>query len=223
MRRFAAFLAVFAFVLALGAPQALAANGPKNNDTHVQLLAINDFHGNLLPPTGSSGRITTGVGTTVDAGGVEFLATHIKALRAQNPNTITVGAGDLIGASPLISALFHDEPTIESMNLLGLDVSGVGNHEFDEGVGELLRMQSGGCHPVDGCQDGDPFAGCVLPVPRGERVLRPHEQDDPAGVRDQAGREHEGCLHRAHARGDAADRHAGRSGGSRVPATRWRR
>jgi 5'-nucleotidase len=73
-----------------------------------------------------------------------------------------VAAGDLIGASPLISAAFHDEPTIEAMNALGLDISAVGNHEFDEGVDELLRMQNGGCHPVDGCQDGDGFAGAAF-------------------------------------------------------------
>jgi 5'-nucleotidase len=70
-----------------------------------------------------------------------------------------VSAGDLIGASPLLSALFHDEPTIEAMNLLGLDFNAVGNHEFDEGAAELLRMQNGGCHPTDGCLDGDGFAG----------------------------------------------------------------
>ena len=128
----------------------------------VQLLAFNDFHGNLKPPSGSSGKIVTGpVPATdfVEAGGVEYLATHIKALKAANPNTVVVAAGDVIGATPLLSALFHDEPTIESMNLLGLDVAAVGNHEFDEGLPELLRMQKGGCHPVDGCQDGTPFAG----------------------------------------------------------------
>jgi 5'-nucleotidase len=70
-----------------------------------------------------------------------------------------VAAGDLIGASPLLSALFHDEPTIEALNLLGLEIASVGNHEFDEGYVELLRMQEGGCHPVDGCLDGDDFAG----------------------------------------------------------------
>ena len=145
-------------------PTAFAAPGPKDNDTKVQLLAINDFHGNLQPPTGSSGRIQIGPGATntVNAGGVEYLATWIKQLRTQNTNTITVGAGDLIGASPLISGLFHDEPTIEAMNSLGLDVTGVGNHEFDEGLQELLRMQNGGCHPVDGCQDGDPFGGALF-------------------------------------------------------------
>ena len=98
-------------------------------------------------------------GTTL-AGGVEYLATQIKQLEATNPDrTLEISAGDNIGASPLISAAFHDEPTIEALNALGLDISAVGNHEFDEGVDELLRMQNGGCHPVDGCQDGDGFAG----------------------------------------------------------------
>ena len=164
MRRRTVLAAMAGLVLAFAAPQA-SAEGPKpkkDNDTYVQLLAFNDFHGNLLPPGGSSGRIAISPTTNVNAGGVAFLATHVKMLREQNSNTITVGAGDLIGASPLISGLFHDEPTIESMNLLGLDVSGVGNHEFDEGVNELLRMQFGGCHPVDGCQDGSPFAGAYF-------------------------------------------------------------
>src|SRR6187431_3064823 len=166
MKRLVALCALVAFVLAL-APTAFGAGG-NEKDTFVQLLAINDFHGNLQPPTGSGGRIATGPGQTVDAGGVQYLATWIKSLRTTNPNTITVGAGDLIGASPLISGLFHDEPTIEAMNAIGLDVTGVGNHEFDEGVAELLRMQFGnqlggnGCHPVDGCQDGTPFGGALF-------------------------------------------------------------
>jgi 5'-nucleotidase len=167
MKRLVALCALVAFVLAL-APTAFGAGG-NEKDTFVQLLAINDFHGNLQPPAGSSGRIATGPGgQTVNAGGVEYLATWIKSLRTTNPNTITVGAGDIIGASPLISGLFHDEPTIEAMNALGLDVTGVGNHEFDEGVDELLRMQFGnqlggnGCHPVDGCQDGTPFGGSLF-------------------------------------------------------------
>jgi 5'-nucleotidase len=132
----------------------------------VQVLGLNDFHGNLEPPTGSGGRIGALTGgacvapTCYLAGGVEYLATHVRNLRATNPkNTVFVSAGDLIGATPLISALFHDEPTIEAFNLMELDYNGVGNHEFDEGVDELLRMQRGGCHPVDGCQDGDPFEG----------------------------------------------------------------
>jgi len=122
----------------------------------VQILALNDFHGNLVGPTGT---ITDELGQRISAGGVEFLATHIKNLRQTNPNTVVVSAGDLIGASPLISALFHDEPTIEAFNLIGLDFNAVGNHEFDDGSAELLRMQIGGCHPEDGCLDGDGFDG----------------------------------------------------------------
>ena len=120
----------------------------------VQLLAINDLHGNLEPPAGSGGTMAG-----LPAGGAEFLATHIRQLRSTNPNTMVVSAGDLIGASPLLSALFHDEPTIEAMNAIGLDINAVGNHEFDEGAAELLRMKQGGCHPIDGCLDGDGFGG----------------------------------------------------------------
>src|SRR5918999_6121688 len=136
--------------------------------TEIQILALNDFHGNLRPPdeTTSSGRIGPNLVTGVAAGGVEYLAAHVRQLRATNPNSLFVSAGDLIGASPLISALFHDEPTIEAFNLMELDYNGVGNHEFDEGVDELLRMQHGGCHPVDGCQDDpadpDGFAGATF-------------------------------------------------------------
>jgi 5'-nucleotidase len=131
---------------------------------HVQVLAFNDFHGNLEAPGGSSGTVITEVPTsgppvTVPAGGAAFLADHIAALRAENPNTVVVTAGDNIGASPLLSALFHDEPTIEALNLIGVDIAAVGNHEFDEGGAELLRMQFGGCHPQDGCADGTGFAG----------------------------------------------------------------
>jgi len=176
MRRISCFLACAAAVLALPA-SAIA----KPTDTQVQLLAINDLHGHLAPNTPGSIQVgccnpvvnSSGVQSgwtqkTVPAGGVAYLAKHIDALRATNPNTITVGAGDLIGASPLVSALFHDEPAIEALNSIGLDVSGVGNHEFDEGIDELLRMRYGdqhggdGCHPVDGCQDGTPFGGSIF-------------------------------------------------------------
>ena len=124
------------------------------------MLALNDFHGNLEPPSGSSGRIDG-----VDAGGAEFLATALRLLaeEVQRPDTITVAAGDLIGASPLLSAAFHDEPTIEALGLTGLDLASVGNHEFDEGADELLRMQNGGCHPQDGCADpARPYEGAAF-------------------------------------------------------------
>ncbi|NIK54499.1 bifunctional metallophosphatase/5'-nucleotidase [Kribbella shirazensis] len=133
------------------ANQAAAAQAKKPAPTHsqIQLLAINDFHGNLEPAGGSGGNING-----IPAGGAAYLATHLKELRAaakaKGQQSVTVAAGDLIGASPLLSAAFHDEPTIEALNGMGLEAASVGNHEFDEGWRELLRMQTGGCLP-----DGD--------------------------------------------------------------------
>lgn len=115
----------------------------------LQILSINDFHGNLDRSSSSFG------GT----GGIDYLATHMREREAAARHSLTVSAGDMIGASPLISAAFHDEPTIEAMNLLGLDINGVGNHEFDEGSLELLRMANGGSHPTDGDFGGDVFEG----------------------------------------------------------------
>ncbi len=128
----------------------------------VKIIAFNDFHGNLKTPSGgvkTPDPADASKTVTVPAGGAEYLASWIANLKAKNPNNVVVSAGDLIGASPLLSALFHDEPTIESMNLMGLEINAVGNHEFDEGKDELLRMQNGGCHPVDGCQAGSTFGG----------------------------------------------------------------
>jgi 5'-nucleotidase len=129
-----------------GATSSTAA--PEPATTHLQLLSFNDFHGQIEEPTGSSSRIDNFATDAPAYGGAEFLATHLAQLRSGR--SLTVAAGDLIGASPLLSAAFHDEPTIETMNALGLDLSSVGNHEFDEGAAELLRMQNGGCLP-----DGD--------------------------------------------------------------------
>lgn len=119
----------------------------------VKIAAINDFHGQLFSPGSFSGK---------PVGGIDALAAYVNVIRAKSPNSVAVSAGDLIGATPLVSALFHDEPTIEGMNILGLDINAVGNHEFDEGRDELLRMQNGGCHPTDpnSCQGntvGTPF------------------------------------------------------------------
>ncbi|MFF0748298.1 bifunctional metallophosphatase/5'-nucleotidase [Streptomyces sp. NPDC004267] len=134
----------------------------------VQLLSFNDLHGNLEPPAGSSGQVTRvkpdGTTEKIDAGGVEYLATHLRQAREGNRYSITAAAGDLIGASPLLSGLFHDEPTIQAMNDLDLDVTSVGNHEFDEGARELARMQNGGCHPTAGCFTKDQkFDGADFP------------------------------------------------------------
>src|SRR5215470_4755597 len=128
----------------------------------VRILAINDFHGYLQPPSGGI-RISDPADKSrkiiIAAGGSETMATVIRQLRGGHPNTVFVAAGDLIGASPLLSAMFHDEPTIESLSMMGLEIASVGNHEFDEGKDELLRMQNGGCHPVDKCLGPHPFTG----------------------------------------------------------------
>lgn len=135
----------------------------------VQLLSFNDLHGNLEPPTGSSARLTRikedGTTETINnVGGAEYLATHLEQARAGHRYSITAAAGDMIGASPLLSGLFHDEPTIEALNEMKLDVSSVGNHEFDEGARELSRIQNGGCHPVEGCfEEGKTFEGANFP------------------------------------------------------------
>jgi 5'-nucleotidase len=133
-------------------------NDRSGSTVQSHLLSFNDFHGAIDPPVGSSATVN---GTP--AGGSEYLGHWVKKKRAearrQTPYVYTVAAGDLVGASPLVSAAFHDEPSIEVMNAIGLDISSVGNHEYDEGVKELERLQRGGCHPTDGCQDGDGFRG----------------------------------------------------------------
>jgi len=111
----------------------------------VQILAFNDFHGNLEPPSPVDVTEADGTKRKLHTGGVANLAGALTQLRAGHPNTVTVSAGDTIGASPLISANYLDEPTIAAMNLLGLEFNSVGNHEFDRGSDELKRMQSGGC------------------------------------------------------------------------------
>lgn len=132
-------LATVVYLALLGCGVALAqgASGP----LELSVLAINDFHGNLEPrnggikirdPNDPSKLIS------VSAGGSEAMATLVRQLKSANRNSVFVAAGDLIGASPLLSALFHDEPTVESLSLMGLEASAVGNHEFDEGRDERL-------------------------------------------------------------------------------------
>jgi 5'-nucleotidase len=152
-------LAAAALAIALDpASRAMAQAAPVD----LRILAINDFHGNLRPPTGGI-RIADPADKTrkitVAAGGAEHIATLVRQLRAGAKNTIFVAAGDLIGASPFLSAMFHDEPSIESLSMMGLEVAAVGNHEFDEGKDELLRMQNGGCHPIDKCLGPHLFPG----------------------------------------------------------------
>ncbi len=145
---------------------------PASGEIPLRILAINDFHGHIATSSDSFGGV----------GRADYLAANIEAARAEVEHSVFVSAGDLIGGSPLISALFYDEPTIEAMNLMGLDFNGVGNHEFDEGLAELRRMQHGGPHPVEGDLDGDPFGGAdfgflaanVIEDATGDTVLPPY-------------------------------------------------
>ncbi|MFE3028605.1 bifunctional metallophosphatase/5'-nucleotidase, partial [Nocardia tengchongensis] len=130
---------------------------PKAQPGEVHLFGINDLHGNLQPPDGSNGKVGT-----YAAGGAVYLAAHLARLKAAYPDSAVVASGDNIGASPLISALFHDEPTIDFLNAIGVAASSVGNHEFDHGVAELRRIQQGGC-ALDGCSPGEPFTGAKFP------------------------------------------------------------
>jgi 5'-nucleotidase len=152
-----ALLALFGAVQA--PPSAVAENAAP---VDLRILAINDFHGYLRPPPGGI-RITDPEDRSrkiaVGAGGAEHMATLVRQLREGRKNTIFVAAGDLIGASPFLSAMFHDEPTIEALSMMGLELASVGNHEFDAGKDELKRMQNGGCHPLESCQGPYPFPG----------------------------------------------------------------
>jgi 5'-nucleotidase len=153
-------LAALALLTGLASPALTQSSAPVD----LRILAINDFHGNLKPPAGGI-RIDDandkGRKTAVPAGGAEQMATLVKQLRDGHSNNVFVAAGDLIGASPFLSAMFHDEPTIESLSMMGLAISSVGNHEFDEGKDELLRMQNGGCHQ-EGCKAPHRFDGATF-------------------------------------------------------------
>jgi 5'-nucleotidase len=166
-----------------------AAKTKKPNKVDVQILSFNDFHGHLEANDPNFAGVA--------AGGVEYLASHVAARRAKQPDTtLTVAAGDLIGGSTFLSGLFQDQPSVEAMNELGLDVSSVGNHEFDEGTDELRRMVDGGCHPTIGCfqdtegndipyggTDFDYLAANVVDRDSGEPFLPPYEIKTVDGVK----------------------------------------
>ena len=143
-RRFPAAFAALALAgcaAQVAPPEPIRSSAP----VEIQILAFNDFHGNLQNPDPVEITEPDGTKHKVQTGGVAHLAATLAGLRAGHANSITVSAGDTIGASPLISANYLDEPTISAMNLLGLELNSVGNHEFDRGVDELKRMQAGGC------------------------------------------------------------------------------
>ncbi|WP_264777276.1 bifunctional metallophosphatase/5'-nucleotidase [Deinococcus aetherius] len=137
--------------------------GPAQPDVTVTVIGVNDFHGNLLPTSfrvpDPNDRTKT---VTVQAGGIETIGGILADARKANPNTVFVGVGDMTGASPLISGLLRDEPTIDALSKLDMKVNVVGNHEFDYGFAELQRFQKGGCNsndPTRACKYENPFPG----------------------------------------------------------------
>ena len=162
-------------------PTSIPAATAESQDVQLRIVAINDFHGHIATSSSAFGGV----------GRADYLAANVAAARAEVEHSVFVSAGDLIGGSPLVSALFHDEPTIEAMNLMGLDINAVGNHEFDEGPEELVRMQRGGAHPTDGDLDGDPFGGAdfqflaanVVDDVTGDTVLPPYTILEYGGIR----------------------------------------
>jgi 5'-nucleotidase len=164
----------FARLIAICATFALSACGGSNNDppqpVNVKLIALNDFHGNIEPPAANNGGSVivkdpaNPAGTAIRTGGAAYLATLVKQLKASNANSIVVGAGDMVGASPVTSTLTHDEAAVDILNQVGLEVTSVGNHEFDHGKSELVRLQTGGCYVggvvgKDTCINGGVFPG----------------------------------------------------------------
>jgi 5'-nucleotidase len=156
---FSASLRIFAvFLILLSA--GCATQSSRTEPVSLRVIAFNDFHGNLKTP--GAMRVPDPKDSAkqelVVAGGAAYLATAVKSLRQGSANSIVVGAGDLVSGSPLISSLFLDEPAIEALGLIGLDIASVGNHEFDRGRTELVRLANGGCR-ADGCVTGSTYGG----------------------------------------------------------------
>lgn len=187
-------LAAAATFLALGLPADQA--GAVGTPVPVQLIAMNDFHGRIDAYTNSDSALP---GYPDPVGGAAYIPPLMSQLRSDfataggDPaNSVFVGAGDLISASPFESSSFEDEPSIEVLNALGLDFSSVGNHEFDRGQDELDRIQNGGCvgtPGVDSCFRDDQFAGADFPYlaanviddSTGDPILPPYQIKEFAG------------------------------------------
>ena len=144
-----------------GAASAQTTTAPVN----VKIIGFNDFHGNLQSPGTFGQNTVVPTAQRPAVGGAEYIAAYVARLKAQNPNNAVVGGGDFIGASPLISALFFDEPTVEIMNKVGVDFTSVGNHEFDKGSAELKRLQAGGCKITNGARDPNSCKGLGSKAP----------------------------------------------------------
>ena len=139
------------------------ATPPPSSPVTVKIVAFNDFHGNLQSP----GKLGTSTQSSQRpaVGGADALAAYVARLKAQNPLNVVVAGGDLVGASPLVSALFFDEPTVEVLNRVGVEFTSVGNHEFDKGADALKRLQHGGCKLTQGRPDPNSCKGLGSAAP----------------------------------------------------------
>lgn len=140
-------------------------SNPKVTPVEVNIVAINDLHG-YLQPNPWSYKDAAGTEHKVQAGGIATLGGMLDQLRAQDPQLMFIGNGDLIGGSPAISAMWADEPTLQALRGMGLLFSSVGNHELDNGKAELLRQINGGCQssrPLKACQFHPDFVGGGFP------------------------------------------------------------
>lgn len=161
---------VAAAVLSLAAGTVLVACGGGSDSSlvapfTVKVIGFNDYHGTLESP-GTFGLTSAVPAASRPAvGGADFMAAHVASLKKQNALNVVVGAGDSIGASPLISSLFFDEPSVETLNRIGLEFNSVGNHEFDKGSAELLRLQNGGCKMTAGATDPNSCQGVAAGTP----------------------------------------------------------
>lgn len=143
---------------------------------HIQLLGINDFHGQLNVTRLVNGR---------PAGRADYLAAYLRKRAAENENTLLLHAGDMIGASPPVSALLRDEPTIEFLNRMGFDIGTIGNHEFDRGSDELLRLLTGSSPSAVKDYSGSQFpwiAANVINQKSGKPFLPPYKIINISGI-----------------------------------------
>ena len=145
-----------------GLPGTPAASAPPFT---VKVMGFNDYHGTLESPGTFGANSSVPAASRPAVGGADFIAAHVASLKKQNPLNVVVGAGDSIGASPLISSLFFDEPSVETLNRIGLEFNAVGNHEFDKGSAELLRLQNGGCKITAGTVDPNSCQGAAAGTP----------------------------------------------------------
>lgn len=147
-----------------------------NRGIEVQLLGVNDWHGQI--------DVTRKVGGQ-NAGGAEYLAAYLKQREAENKNTLLIHSGDMTGGSSPASSLLMDEPTVEIMNELGFDIGTLGNHEFDRGVPELKRLLDGGYHEATGDFEGANFpyvAANVVYKDSGKNLLPAYHIEKVNGI-----------------------------------------